>query len=743
MLSQSTLAEAADISISAIGAYEQGVHASPHRDTVGRIAETLGLTGTDLEEFVLSARRKPRGARASSGRRSNDALPLQPTSFFGREAETARIEQLLRQHRIVTIVGVGGVGKTRLALHVAERLKREYTDDVRFVDFSSLTDARGLEQKVAAAIGSPTLRSPDYDELLASTEERAMLLLFDNCEHVLEEIATMSAAMVRKTPHVRILATSRERLRIAGEVVFRLPPLALPAANVTDAEETARCPSVALFIDRARAVRTDFSVAGSRLAPVVKICRLLEGVPLALELAAAHLATLPLQSLGDHLTSCLSGMAAGYRDLPERQRTLSATLQWSYDLLHDDERVIFRRLGIFAGEWTSQAAAAVCAQDPVDDGAVLATLSSLVDKSLIALDPRSDDVRYSMLQLLRAFALDRLAESGEQQIVERRHASWFATLADEAFQTSETHQAWYATYAPELENLRVALAWATGPHGDLALAARILRGFAQVWLDGGRSSEFWALLESVLSGFDACSEPVLHGHLRLRLAALGTDVAQRIDIANGVLNLAEAFAEPHLSALAWEQIALAHFWNHDTSPAETAFKKAIALMEELGYRRRVTLLYIYLCYSLLTNGNAIEASRYFEAAVDTAATLQEDLAVGFAQCNLAALEVAMGRLEQARERYGTSIAAARKIGARRLEMMALCERAATNVLRRHFEDASSDAIEALSMAKRLKAEPPAVQSVEILAAVGAARGELRRAAQLKGFADARMRALNR
>jgi predicted ATPase/DNA-binding XRE family transcriptional regulator len=421
--SQETLAEAARVSVSAIGAYERGVRVSPHRETVGLLADALQLTATDRAFFEAAARRRTGaglGAVPNGTRRTN--LPVETTSFIGHERDLEQIAELLRAHRLVTLIGSGGIGKSRTALRVAGRF-RSLPHGFWVIDVSSLDQAALIGPALASVLNLRFTGS--FEDLLGALKDRNLLLILDNCEHLVSAVGEAAAAILRTCPHVRLLATSRERLRIGGEVVYQIPPLPVPSTLPETAEETLRYPAVQLFVERAMLGNCEFAYTDDRRQAVVEICRQLDGIPLAIELAASQLALLGIHALRKHLVDYLAIVSAGNRDLPSRQQTLRSTLAWSYDLLTNADRVLCRRLGAFPGSFRVDDVLAVCAGDGLSECDALRALSSLIEKSIVFTIADGQDVaRYRMPNVVRLFAIEKAAQADEAPANDLRYAIW-------------------------------------------------------------------------------------------------------------------------------------------------------------------------------------------------------------------------------------------------------------------------------------------------------------------------------
>jgi predicted ATPase/DNA-binding winged helix-turn-helix (wHTH) protein len=392
------------------------------------------------------------------GTRSN--LPEPVTSFVGRERDLVEIKRLLPTKRLVTLVGVGGIGKTRLALQIAGEVIAAYRDGVWFVELGSLRDPALVPTSLAQVLGVPERAGkPLTDALCAHLRKLQVLLILDNCEHLLGAVAQLVDALLSKAADTTILTTSREPLRTAGEQVYPLQPLSLPESEAS-VETMARSDAVQLMVDRVRRQLPDFELTSARAPAVAELCIHLDGIPLALELAAARTRSLSVEQINARLGDRFHLLTGGARTALPRQQTLRATLDWSYDLLSEDERVVLRRLAVFPGSFTVEAASAVASDARIDDFAVIDLLSQLVARSLVIADTSALRARHRLLETTRAYALEKLTEAGETDAIARRHAAHFRNVFERApydwqrMSDSELR----ATYFPELDDVRAALA---------------------------------------------------------------------------------------------------------------------------------------------------------------------------------------------------------------------------------------------------------------------------------------------
>jgi len=370
--------------------------------------------------------------------RSLDALPnnlpRQLTSFIGREREMAEVKRLLTTTRLLTLTGSGGCGKTRLALQVAADLVEEFANGVWLVELAALTDPALVPQAVASALG---VREEPGRPLLATLSDylkaKRLLLLLDNCEHLVAACAYLAEALLRACPHLRILATSREALNIAGETVWRVPSLSLPdLLHLPSVEHLTQYEAVRLFIERALISRPDFVLTSQGAPSVAQVCHRLDGIPLAIELAAARVKVLSVEQIAARLDNRFRLLTSGSRTALPRQKTLRAAIDWSYDLLSETERMVLRRLSVFAGGWTLEAAEAICVGEGIEWHEVLDPLMQLVDKSLVMMEEQGGTVRYRLLETVRQYGRDKLPASGEADVVRGRHRDWYLALAERA-----------------------------------------------------------------------------------------------------------------------------------------------------------------------------------------------------------------------------------------------------------------------------------------------------------------------
>jgi predicted ATPase/DNA-binding winged helix-turn-helix (wHTH) protein len=434
--------------------------------------------------------------RAPEAGARKDNLPPLPGPLYGRDDDVAALLQLLDAHALVSIVGAGGIGKTRLALSVAHAVRNAYADGVWLVELAPINDPALVIAGVASVFGVSGRVDATPDTLAEALAARSLLLVLDNCEHVLDAVATLTDALSRRAPRVRLLVTSQELLKVASEHVYRLDPLALPAS--AEAKDAQRHGAVAMFLGRVRAAHPRFALEDAQLPAVLEICRRLEGIPLALELAAARVPLLGVEGLRARLDERFNVLTGGSRFALRRHQTLRAALDFSHGLLDERERAVFRRLSVFAGSFAAESAQQVCADDALDRWDALECLGALVDKSLVVAESGAEP-RLRLLETTRAYALEKLADAGETPAVLERHAQAIRARMRPAYDDfwKLSLAQWLAHYGPELDNLRAAIDYAMRHAPELAI--ELMGDSLKVWQELALQPEALRRCEAALA----------------------------------------------------------------------------------------------------------------------------------------------------------------------------------------------------------------------------------------------------
>jgi len=488
-LTQEELAMRSGLSVAAVSALERGLRRRPYPHTVRSLAGALGLAEAERAALLEAV---PKRAARSSPLSAVPSLPVPPTPLVGRERDAGEVVAVLLDPgvRLLTLVGPGGVGKTRLALEAARNAAASFPDGAGFVDLTEVTNPARFAPVVARALGLREVGDePPFDLLSGHLQEKEMLLILDNFEQVLPA-ALLLVRLLSECPGLKALVTSRVALAARGEQRFPVPPLEVPAPAEPDAAAVGGSPAAALFVGRARAVDPSFRLTDANAPAVAGICRRLDGLPLAIELAASRASLLAPEALLARLTSGLGLLEGGAPDAPERQRTMRATVAWSYDLLGEGDRAIFRRVSVFEGGCTIGAAETVCVE-PGERLDVLGGLSSLVDASLLGRKTGPDgEPRLAMLAVVREYARELLAGAGEDAQARERHARHFLNLAETAEPElyGADHPAWLDRLEREHDNLRAALGWAREV-GDVRLGLRLAGSLRWFWWIRGHLGE--------------------------------------------------------------------------------------------------------------------------------------------------------------------------------------------------------------------------------------------------------------
>jgi predicted ATPase/DNA-binding winged helix-turn-helix (wHTH) protein len=476
-------------------------------------------------------------------------LPEPVSELIGRDAELDEILDISASHRLVTLTGAGGIGKTRLGFEAARCLLPRFADGAWVIELAPLSDPDLVPVAVATALGlEPTSGTASPLSVANALRSMQLMLVLDNCEHVVDAAARMAEALLRANPAAHVIATSREPLRVEGERVYPVQPLAVPAEGGPDGEDPLRYGAVRLFVERARAAEPHFAPHPRLAATIAAICRRLDGIPLAIELAAARVATLGIEGVAARLDDRFRLLAGGHRTAMPRHQTLRATLDWSYELLTEPERVVLRRLAVFAGGFTLQAATAVAADDKIAAAEVVDCIANLVPKSLVTADSGGERVRFRLLETTRAYSLEKLVQAGEFDAAARRHARRYLDLFEAAEAEAETRPTdeWLADYVPRIDNVRAALDWAFSPVGDASIGVALTAAAIPLWMHLLLIEECRGRVQRALVAIaagadrDARREMKLHAALAASLVSTRGAVSEIEAVGTKALKIAES-----------------------------------------------------------------------------------------------------------------------------------------------------------------------------------------------------------
>jgi predicted ATPase/transcriptional regulator with XRE-family HTH domain len=647
-LTQEELAERAGISVRAIGALEQGVRRRPHRETLRLLAEALSLSNEERAQLFEALRASRRGAVVPSPTAQTTALlkhfPVTLTPLIGREREASAIAQLLLQEdvRLLTLTGTAGIGKTRLGTHVAVRLGAHFATVV-FVSLASISDPSLVVPAIGQALGlHEQSNQPAIDQLYEHLSRRELLLVLDNFEQVVQAGPAIGQ-LLAACPRVKALVTSRVALRVRGEHEFAVSPLQTPElARPPRPEDLTRYAAVTLFVQQARAVKPHFAVTPAHAPVIAAICARLDGIPLALELAAARIKLLPPQALLARLDESLALLTNGPADLPERQQTMRRAIAWSYDLLTASQQRLFRRLAVFVDGWTLEAAEDICGWQETPTASVLDGLASLVGSSLVLQVENSEgEPRFRLLQLLREYGWEQLVAHSEASLLRSRHADYYRALAEQA--APEMHgpnqRPWLARLAQEHPNLRAALTWARETQ---AIDCGLRMGSALYWFWQlyGHAGEGRAWLGHFLS-LQRPSETV--GDNALRADALtsaghlawvqGDHEAATALLAEGLERYREQTNMPGVAQVLNNQGMIADEQG-DYARAVALFEASLALWRELRDVTKIGSLLTNLACVAFRQERYAQAISLFEEGLALHRAAQDQWSVAVTLCNL-------------------------------------------------------------------------------------------------------------
>jgi predicted ATPase/DNA-binding winged helix-turn-helix (wHTH) protein len=646
---------------------------------------------------------------ANNTSRSKHNLPYQLTSFIGREQEIAQLEELVTAHRLVTLTGAGGVGKTRLAIEVASRLIDAFADGVWLVEFAALSDARLVPQAAARTLKVREQSTrPITDTLSDYLASKKLLLVLDNTEHLLNGCAHLIDEIVRRCPDTAVLVTSRERLGIIGELTYRVPSLTVPGVNARLTLDTVSpYEGVRLFVERAKFVRRDFALTAENASSVASICSWLDGMPLAIELAAPRLRSMSVEELSQRLVQRFALLIDGSPTALPRHRTLRSMIDWSYDLLADVEQAMLRRLSVFAGGWTLATAEDACSGDGVERSNTIDLLASLADKNLIGIEEHDGTTRYRMLETIRQYALDRLREAGEETQWRNRHFQCLLAFADASVEPMRGPQQrqWFHRIESEHDNFRAALAWAIeqrlpdalrmapehflswirGIHVPVRVArelfsrlleaipsdrgprgrARALSGVGQLAMCQRDYEQAERLLLESLALFCTLNETRGSAYAQTSLALLAVARGQYADarpLLLGCVEVARARGDPNLLAVNLGHLAIVVHAQGDSEKAASYFEQALAVARNIPNGFLISSVLTYKGRAECSDGNLELAEASLAEGLTIVGDLKEPVITVWALESCAKLAIAKRAAKRAATLCGSAARLREEIG---------------------------------------------------------------------------------
>jgi predicted ATPase/class 3 adenylate cyclase len=673
-------------------------------------------------------------------------LPLQLTSFVGREREILQVKRLLLGDRFVTLTGPGGTGKTRLALHIAAEVLELFPDGVWLVEFAALSDPILVPQTVAAVLGIRESSGRPIMTLLTDyLRSKELLLILDNCEHLLSTCAHLVSTLLQSCPHLCILATSREALNIPGELSFRVPSLSIPdTQHLPPLPVLTQYEAMRLFIERAEIIQPGFALTDTNAPAVAQICQRLDGIPLAIELAVARVKVMPVEQVTARLDNRFRLLTGGSRTALPRHQTLRALIDWSYDLLSEAERTLFRRLSVFAGGWTLEAGEAVCAGEGLESDEILDLLTQLVNKSLVISDHESDtEARYHLLETIRQYARERLLEAGGGEKVRDRHLAYYLKFAErtEPELRGPDQVSWLDRVEKEVDNIRAVLEWALETNIEAGL--RIASALLWFWHIRGGKSEGIDWLERALFGEvrERDSMPLPPTRAGIRGKAL--NAAGSLMIMHGNAERACELSEESLTlhqelgpagrrgaAHALWNLAQGASYREDLEQAEALAQKSLTLFREVGDKFGIAQCLDHLGSYELIRGDYAQSKKIWEEDLILRRQIGDQDGVAWTLSCLGGLALWQGDYERAKALYIESQNAFREIGNKWAVSMALSGMGSVMLAQGEFERAAKLYEEALAFGRDMGDRNTIAGRRYDLARVAWSRGDYEQAARV-------------
>jgi len=679
----------------------------------------------------------PLGEKRDESPKTNLPIPL--TSFIGREREIEEVKLLLSSTRLLTLTGSGGIGKTRLAIQAANDLIKSYKDGVWWVELAPLIDDALVPQVVAQVLG---VRESPGEPLIESVKnflrEKQLLLVLDNCEHLIAACAQLADDLLTHSAEVRILTTSRERLGSMGETSLRVPVLSVPVlAHLSQIQNLKKSECIQLFVERAAASRPGLVLTQQNAFTVTQICRRLDGIPLALELAA-RVTVLSLEEIAARLDDRFTLLTQGNRTALPRHQTLRALIDWSHDLLPEPERILWRRLSVFIGGWTLNAARSVCGGDELNPGQVMELLSHLVDKSLVIGEERDGTTRYRMLETIRQYGQEKLQAAGENRKIRTRHLAYSLELAEQAEPKllTEEQKTVFAELDAEYGNLRSALDWAT--ETDAAKALRLAVALGQFWEVRGYIGEGRIAIERALGQVPDAPKRVRATGLRwqAQLAGRQGDYAGVKEPIEESLNLWRELGDKRGLANTLSILGDTCLLQADYAAAQASYEESLVLFQEIGDKRGIATMVTNLGNVANYTGDYAAARQYQEASVAIFRELGDKLGLVIALNNLGVVAEQQGDNFAARRFYEESIATAHELGEKNMVAYALNSLAHVVFLQGEPIEARRYYRESLVVFQEIGEKRGIAYCLEGFAKVAARSGDASSAARLLGAAEA-------
>ena len=663
-------------------------------------------------------------------------LPFQLSRFVGREKEKEDIKDLLKTYPLLTLVGAGGTGKTRLALQAAAEVIDEFEGGIWFVELATVSEPEYVIPEIMSVLGlSPDGKSAPADILKNYLREKEILIILDNCEHVINETAGISQQLLSSCPKLKILASSREALKIGGERTYHLPSMSLPDVRRSyDSESLSQFESVQLFIDRSLGVNPKFEITNENIPAVAQLCNDLDGIPLAIELAAARMNVLSVEKILERLSDRFKLLTGGKRTSLPRQQTLKALIDWSYGLLSEDEKLLFGRLSVFQGGWKLEAAEAVCSLGPVDEFEILDLMSNLIDKSLIKSSDSESEMRYSMLETIRQYSKSVLAGSPEEKVIRQRHFEYFSRQVSESEEmlTGSGQRECLQMIDADYENIREALRWAI--EEDPVEGLRMAVTLGKYWELRGFFSEGYAYLKKGLSGIEE-TEPLLKARALYLAGFLLTYLASHHEAEGYLQDALSTFRS--LNEKKGEVPCLVMLGNvklvdGNLETMEELTKEGLNKARQLGDKLLIALCLRYLAAGRMYQGNYEESAEMSEECLAIYREFGDGIQIAKIINNIGAIEYLAANYDKAIETWKECLGLRRELGDRHGIAMSLTNLGSAYSMTKDYDTAERYLHQSIELFKELGDRRIYVNPLNTLGLIANDRGDYLRALRIYG-----------
>ena len=661
-------------------------------------------------------------------------LPVQLTNFIGRETDIAEIKKILTNSRLLTLLGPGGTGKTRLSMQIAADMIDEYTNGVFIAEFASVSDPSLIIQTLMNSLGVNEVKGQSQDLSLSEfLKEKEMIIILDNCEHLVNECALLAEKILSKCQKLKIITTSREALNCSGEITYRVPPLSLPDPNKKiSPEKLTHYEAVRLFIERALVINQEFRVTNENAPALAQICHQLDGIPLALELAAARVNVLTLDGINERLNDRFKLLTGGKRTALPRQQTLRALIDWSYDLLSENEKILLQRLSIFSGSWTYEAMEKICSDDVIEEFEILDMLGNLIDKSLVKVVESENIFRYTMLETIRKYGSEKLTGSGDKDELQLKYFDYFYKLAQdsEAGLSGTEQKEWIKKMAQENENLRDSLNWSLTNKPESSLIMSVAMG------------KFWELRSHFTEGLESLRKSIEISEsadiLWKAKAFYWTGFffihqgkyAESKKYLNQCLGMFGEINDKDGVALTLLSLATIGLFENDYENLFSYSEKSLSISQEINNKSYIARNKQNIAIGLMQQGEYEAARSKFEEGISVYRELKDHVLLAKIIGNIGALEYLLSNFDKARSAFEESLQIRQELGDRQGISISLSNLGSVAYMIKDYDESERRLEESLEISEELGDKRILVTTIGTLGSIAIDRGDYCKAVKL-------------